>query len=51
MPTKPTLPDEVTKRPLHFFYLVDASGSMTGAKINSLEDLKAVAAQLCDHAE
>ena len=36
MPTKPTLPDEVTKRPLHFFYLVDASGSMTGAKINSL---------------
>ncbi|MEA3285379.1 MAG: vWA domain-containing protein [Synergistota bacterium] len=36
MQTQPTLPDEVTKRPLHFFYLVDSSGSMTGAKINSL---------------
>lgn len=36
MYSQPTLPDEVTKRPLHFFYLVDASGSMTGAKINSL---------------
>jgi len=36
MHTHPTLPDEVAKRPLHFFYLVDASGSMTGAKINSL---------------
>ena len=25
-----------TKRDLHFFWLVDSSGSMTGQKINSL---------------
>ena len=32
----PTLPDEVAKRVLHFFWLVDWSGSMSGIKIASL---------------
>lgn len=34
--TGPRLDGEVVKRPLHFFWLVDCSGSMEGAKINSL---------------
>jgi len=33
---QPTLPDEVAKRPLHFFWIVDGSGSMTGRKIATL---------------
>lgn len=32
----PQLPNEVVKRDLHFFLLVDCSGSMSGAKIASL---------------
>jgi len=32
----PQLPNEVVKRDLHFFILVDCSGSMSGAKIASL---------------
>lgn len=36
MQDHPVLPDEVARRPLHFFYLVDASGSMSGPKIASL---------------
>ena len=33
---QPTLPDEVAKRPLHFFWIVDWSGSMAGRKIATL---------------
>lgn len=32
----PTLPDEVAKRPLHFFWIIDVSGSMAGRKIAKL---------------
>lgn len=32
----PNLPDEVVKRPLHFFWLTDYSGSMSGKKIATL---------------
>lgn len=32
----PVLEGEIVKKPLHFFWLVDCSGSMQGSKINSL---------------
>ncbi len=33
---QPSLPDQVARRPLHFFWIVDWSGSMSGKKIASL---------------
>lgn len=52
----PTLEGNVVKRPLHFFWLVDCSGSMEGSKINSLnraiaESIPAIADALQNHAE
>jgi uncharacterized protein YegL len=52
----PTLPDEVAKRPLQFFWLLDASSSMAGRKIASLnqavrESLPEIAKAVTDHPE
>ena len=52
----PMLPDEVAKRPLQFFWLVDVSSSMSGRKIGTLnqairESIPEIAKVVADHPE